>query len=124
MGFIVSQSIETFEGEHLDSFYVRIEHYQLNKLTGVLTKCKPVNTLINGYLFVNFNNKSPKLLELCLAVKLNPEQAGTLLPTGSGFFFGGEEYDEWYFNDIDNTIEVLKEALSDDDASYYYSSSW
>jgi hypothetical protein len=65
-----------------------------------------------------------ELLELCLAVKLNPEQAGTLLPTGSGFFFGGEEYDEWYFNDIDNTIEVLKEALSDDDASYYYSSSW
>jgi hypothetical protein len=65
-----------------------------------------------------------ELLELCLAVKLNPEQAGTLLPTGSGFFFGGEEYDEWYFNDIDNTIEVLKEALSDEDASYYYSSSW
>jgi len=65
-----------------------------------------------------------KLLELCLAVKLNPEQAETLLPTGSGFFFGGKEYDEWYFNDIETTIEVLKEALSDDDASYYYSSSW
>lgn len=65
-----------------------------------------------------------KLLELCLVVKLNPEQAESLLPTGSGFFFGGEEYDEWYFNDIETTIEVLKEALSDDDASYYYSSSW
>ena len=36
MGFIVSQSIETFEGDHLDSFYVRIEHYQLNKLRGVI----------------------------------------------------------------------------------------
>ncbi len=65
-----------------------------------------------------------KLLELCLAVKLNPEQADELLPTGSGFFFGGDEYDEWYFDKIEYTIEVLKEALSDDDASYYYSSSW
>jgi hypothetical protein len=65
-----------------------------------------------------------KLLELCLAVKLNNEQAEELLPTASGFFFGGEEYDEWYYKDIDNTIEILKEALSDKDASYYYSSSW
>jgi hypothetical protein len=59
-----------------------------------------------------------------LAVKLNPEQAESLLPAGSGFFFGGDEYDEWYFDKIEYTIEVLKEALSDDDASYYYSSSW
>jgi hypothetical protein len=66
-----------------------------------------------------------KLLEVCIAVKLNHEQADTLLPSASGFFFGGTEYDEWYFNGIDNTIEILKEALADDsDSSYYYSSSW
>ena len=64
------------------------------------------------------------LLELCEKVKADNTLAETLLPTASGFFFGGEEYDEWYFNDIDHTIEVLKEALSDKDASYYYSSSW
>jgi hypothetical protein len=65
-----------------------------------------------------------ELLELCEKVKLNPEQADELLPTSSGFFFGGDEYDEWYFDKIDYTIEVLKEALSDKDSSYYYSSSW
>jgi hypothetical protein len=65
-----------------------------------------------------------ELLELCLAVKLNPEQADELLPTSSGFFFGGDEYDEWYFDKIEYTIEVLKEALADEDSSYYYSSSW
>ncbi len=68
--------------------------------------------------------KLEELLELCQKVKADNSLAGTLLPTGTGFFFGGEEYDEWYFNDIETTIEVLKEALSDDDASYYYSSSW
>ena len=66
-----------------------------------------------------------KLLEVCIAVKLNHEQADTLLPSTSGFFFGNTEYDEWYFKDIDNTIEILKEALADEsDSSYYYSSSW
>ena len=65
-----------------------------------------------------------ELLELCEKVKLNPEQANELLPTSSGFFFGGDEYDEWYFDKIEYTIEVLKEALSDKDSSYYYSSSW
>ena len=64
------------------------------------------------------------LLDVCLAVKLDHSQAEELLPAGSGFFFGNTDYDEWYYNDIDNTIVILKEALTDDNASYYYSSSW
>jgi len=64
------------------------------------------------------------LLDICLAVKLDHSQAEELLPSASGFFFGNTDYDEWYYNDIDHTIVVLKEALSDKDASYYYSSSW
>lgn len=66
-----------------------------------------------------------KLLDACEKVKADHSLADTLLPSASGFFFGGTEYDEWYFNTIDNTIEILKEALADEsDSSYYYSSSW
>jgi hypothetical protein len=66
-----------------------------------------------------------KLLDACEKVKADHSLADTLLPSASGFFFGGTEYDEWYFNGIDNTIEILKEALADEsDSSYYYSSSW
>jgi len=64
------------------------------------------------------------LLDVCLAVKLDHSQAEELLPSASGFFFGNTDYDEWYYNDIDHTIVILKEALTDDNASYYYSSSW
>ena len=64
------------------------------------------------------------LLELCQKVKADHSLAESLLPSASGFFFGGTEYDEWYFDGIDNTIEILKEALEDERGDYYYSSSW
>ena len=66
-----------------------------------------------------------KLLDACEKVKADHSLADSLLPSASGFFFGNTEYDEWYFKDIDYTIQILKEALEDDsDCSYYYSSSW
>lgn len=68
--------------------------------------------------------KLRELLELCKKVKSDSTLAEALLPSASGFFFGSTEYDEWYFNDIDNTIAILEEALEDDRADYYYSSSW
>jgi len=64
------------------------------------------------------------LLEICKKILNDNSLAEELLPTASGFFFGGTEYDEWYFDGIENTIEILEEALSDTSADYYYSSSW
>ena len=64
------------------------------------------------------------LLEICKKILNDNSLAEELLPTASGFFFGGTEYDEWYFDGIYNTFEILKEALSDTTADYYYSSSW
>ena len=70
------------------------------------------------------SEKLAELLELCKRVKADNSLADELLPSASGFFFGGTEYDEWYFNDIDNTIAILEECLEDECGDYYYSSSW
>ena len=70
------------------------------------------------------SEKLAELLELCKRVKADHSLAEELLPSASGFFFGGTEYDEWYFNDIDNTITILEECLEDERGNYYYSSSW
>jgi hypothetical protein len=49
------------------------------------------------------------------------------LPPQEGFFFGGTDIDEWYWNDLKNTITQLERvfALPEiDKLSFYYSSSW
>ena len=57
---------------------------------------------------------------------LDVSVAEDLLPTSSGFFFGDTEYDEYYLEDINNTIKGLKEILLKDNknAEFYYRSSW
>jgi len=66
-----------------------------------------------------------ELLTLCKEVKENNSKAEELLPSASGFFFGGTDYDEWYYNDIDSTIKIIEECLEDETADdFEYSSSW
>lgn len=57
----------------------------------------------------------------------NPEVAAKLLPTQSGFFFGSTEYDEWYMQDITDTIAILTKAIETTDFDremVVYSASW
>lgn len=53
------------------------------------------------------------------------KRAKELLPTSSGFFFGNEEYDEYYFNDIRETITIIDRCLElPEDWDFEYRSSW
>lgn len=68
-----------------------------------------------------------KLFEDCKKVKENQTVAADVLPTKPGFFFGSTEYDDYYMDDIDATIEMigpLIEEISDYDISIEYTSSW
>jgi hypothetical protein len=52
-------------------------------------------------------------------------KAGELLPTTSGFFFGGTEYDKYYMEDIKNTIKIIEKCLKLPEAwEFEYHSSW
>lgn len=52
-----------------------------------------------------------KLLTICKKIKKNPEIAQKLLPTQAGFFFGSENYDKYYMNDITSTIAIIEQCL-------------
>jgi hypothetical protein len=52
-----------------------------------------------------------------------PSAAEKLLPTTPGFFFGGTDYDDYYYEEVDRTIELF-EALVKEGGDFYYQSSW
>ena len=51
------------------------------------------------------------------------------LPTTSGFFFGGTDYDRWYYEDLEETIEIIDNAFvgvkeKDWSVEFTYQASW
>jgi hypothetical protein len=66
------------------------------------------------------------LLQQMKANKGDTEFAQSQLPTQSGFFFGSTDYDQFYWGDIDMSIEILGECLREKEnySEYYYRSSW
>lgn len=69
-----------------------------------------------------------ELLELVIQVLEDRTKASVLLPVQAGFFFGGTDYDEWYFKDLEYTKELLEKVLADEGLRgnwyYVYTSSW
>lgn len=85
------------------------------KLEELLKLCKQVRDLRNS----NYSNEEIK------------SKIEKLLPTQAGFFFGNYKYDEWYFDQIQDTIEILEKEIESDNwkntkanICYYYQSSW
>lgn len=91
----------------------------------VLGSCVMVSGLVrNGQRF-----EGGKLADIMEPGKyvLDSSIAEELLPTTSGFFFGGTDYDEYYVKDIAYTAATIEKALNETDFdthTIYYCSSW
>jgi hypothetical protein len=68
-----------------------------------------------------------ELRDLCssLLKKKDRDAAAVGLAPISGFFFGSTEIDEWYWKELENTVEQLARVLkAPEDVSFIYQSSW
>mgnify|MGYP003339653075 CR=1 FL=1 len=74
------------------------------------------------------NEKLKELLDLINQVLANKKKAHELLPTQQGFFFGPQDYDEYYFQDLEYTKQLIEGILNSDlgKKGWYleYHSSW
>lgn len=61
-------------------------------------------THVNGYINGNPNIENALVIE-------DPTVAMELLPNGGGFFFGSQEYDEWYLDDLKRTMSGIDAIL-------------
>ena len=77
----------------------------------------------------NYHVSRDKLTELRAVCERVRDWPGGLaaeqLPTTSGFFFGGTDYDEYYMQDVNRTIRIIDECLQLPDSwDFEYNSSW
>lgn len=66
------------------------------------------------------------LRDTCQKVLDNHNLASELLPVTTGFFFGSDEYDEFYFQDLEQTVKTLNNFLEEDHTGeeFYYHAWW
>lgn len=69
-----------------------------------------------------------ELIDDCMLVIAAQDQelSEQVVPTASGFFFGSTEYNDIYYDDLKQTIEMLEKVLEkySEDYQFIYQSSW
>lgn len=51
-----------------------------------------------------------KIIDVLEQVSNNHSEAPRLLPPTTGFFFGSQDFDDWYFRDIEYSLELFKKV--------------
>jgi len=96
-----------------------IHNWFVRELADGVDDCRPLELTVE---------RLGELVKLCEQVIDDNSKAEELLPTGSGFFFGSTEYDEYYFGDIAHTADRLRFIVQQAEAKgidwLVYQASW
>jgi len=80
----------------------------VNECAGGVDECQNINVE---------EDKMKELLETLKKVSDNFTMAKELLPPVHGFFFGGDEVDEYYKEDVNSTIKIIEDLLEEHEQS-------
>ena len=94
-------------------------------IIGLLRFIKRTHNFYSTDLFTSQNiyveeDKLVELLETLKKVSDNFTMAKELLPPTQGFFFGSDEVDEYYKEDVNSTIKIIEELLKEHEQSKEY----
>jgi hypothetical protein len=114
------------KGITVDAMYWRkanaIHSWFVNVIQDGEDDCRPYNVEVE---------QLKELVDLCkdvLAHRDNPEYAKEHLSPMAGFFFGDTDIDEFYYEDLQDTIDGLEKFINDDEFvrswDFTYRSSW
>jgi len=80
----------------------------INECTAGVDECQNINVE---------EDKMKELLETLKEVSSNFDKAEELLPPVQGFFFGGDEIDEYYKEEVISTIKIIEDLLEEHEQS-------
>lgn len=98
-----------------------------NIVKRLIYECKfKKGKVVNGCSFNDKGEMIPNYEKGYTITKNSQKLANELLPTCSGFLFGGTNYDQWYFEDLLEFYNIANELLKVDTNKYYiyYRASW
>ena len=121
--------VENVQDGEDDCGCYEVEKWQLEELLDICKLIKDKCKLVDGTIKTGEHLKNGNWVPDYEDGKVidNPDIAEQYLPTKGGFFFGSTDYDEWYMQDIDDTIMIIENVLKETDFDtqiVYYSSSW
>ena len=134
--------VDNVQGGKDDCGTYEVEISQLARLHDACKEVLESTRLVESGTYEEFDLKTRQIVQKPLQVLEDDSKARELLPTQSGFFFGGTEYDQWYWMDLVMTKEKLDKLMENlvpsdkctwavvhkDEPDWYvefrYSSSW
>jgi hypothetical protein len=101
---------------HVDTYDLKKLLELLNEVSTLLKNSKKVVKVLQDWKGNDYN----------VEVYENEDEIENLIPPTPGSFFGSTQVDEWFKKDVEETITLLEDLLSEDnyDCSYYYQASW
>jgi hypothetical protein len=113
--------------DNCESYEVTEKHLQ--ELLNICVRVKKASKLVKGKIQNGYTYANGKMITNFTYGEYidDPSVAKELLPTDEGFFFGSTNYDQWYMEDVDYTINILNKILKETDFQkeiVIYSSSW
>ena len=89
------------KANHIHNWFIQNCAYK-DECGDPIDDCRPIEITVD---------KLEKLLDDCKKVLADHSLAKELLPTVDGFFFGWTDYSDWYFDEIERTIEIIEPVL-------------
>ncbi len=116
-------------GEDDCQYHREVTAEDLRNLIGLCTRVLSTVQLVPGRIHTGtvFSSEGVKKTYEKGFVIANKEVCEELLPTVSGFFFGAQDYNQYYLDDLQDTIKICDEALRTTDFEtqmLFYCSSW
>ena len=99
---------------------ISIDWRKCNQIRGWFSRLE--NFEDNGETPISIDILEDLLTDLRLVAK-DHSKAPELLPVQRGFFFGSYEYDDWYFDDVEDAIKQITDFLlnvDEDDEIIYW----
>lgn len=117
------------DGEDDCRYHNEVTKEDLEELLDLCEKIKSIAVMESAPIETGYSYSNGKMTPIYEdgALIVNVEKIAALLPRTSGFFFGGDGYDSYYMQDIENTIDIITKVLETTDFEtqmVYYVSSW